>query len=330
MRELLIRYLLGELDADERVALQAQLQANPELRQQLARLRECFAAHQDDELEANGPPRGLAERTAERVTQCEDTSTVLNSCHAAEFNAMGDPPAGILGWSLADLTVAGGVMIAVSMLLFPALRNSRDGTRSLDCQNNLRQIGLYGATYAQNHQGFFPKVGPNEYAGIFVARLITSGTASPQDLAAYLVCPASPLAEKIRSGAEPPKLASADAIQAMSGVRLAHFTATASPTYAYRFGYRVGHKYHYLHDERQSRSPLFSDAPMGGHNSMSHNHGQRIVQVAFADGSVRALTSCTLPGGDEIFYNDLGQVAAGISSHDSVLAPGDAALPDDQ
>jgi len=66
MREVLIRYLLGELSPEEHDEVHARLQSSPELRQELARLRECFAAHQDDdELTGEGPPSGLASRQLE-------------------------------------------------------------------------------------------------------------------------------------------------------------------------------------------------------------------------------------------------------------------------
>src|SRR5262245_17702820 len=131
MRELLIRYLLGELDADERRDLQARLRESPELRAELAQLRSCLASSQDEDLFAPDAPSGLAARTAERVVGGEEPSESAIRRREERLSNAGDPPAGILGWSLADLTVAGGVMLAVSMLLFPALRSSRDGTRQV-------------------------------------------------------------------------------------------------------------------------------------------------------------------------------------------------------
>ena len=67
MREQLIRYLLGELDADERRDLQSRLKSSPELRAELEQLRSCFAASQDEDLFAPDAPSGLAARTAGRV-----------------------------------------------------------------------------------------------------------------------------------------------------------------------------------------------------------------------------------------------------------------------
>ena len=71
MREQLIRYLLGELDEFEHRELRAKLLASPELQRELAQLRECFAANQYDDAEPL-PPGGLAERTADRVSNSDE------------------------------------------------------------------------------------------------------------------------------------------------------------------------------------------------------------------------------------------------------------------
>ena len=168
MREQLIRYLLGELDADERRDLQSRLKSSPELRAELEQLRSCFASSQDEDLFAPDAPSGLAARTAGRVAGGDECKRFIRSrCNGAQLSHAGDSPAGILGWSLADLTVAGGVMLAVSMLIFPALRNSRDGTRRVVCRDHLRQLGFLTLSFAQDHGGRIPQVKPNEKAGVF-------------------------------------------------------------------------------------------------------------------------------------------------------------------
>src|SRR6185369_4536177 len=102
MREQLIRYLLGELDADERRDLQSRLKSSPELRAELEQLRSCFAASQDEDLFAPDAPSGLAARTAGIVAGGEDASGLLATRQEARLSQAGDPPGGILGWSLAD------------------------------------------------------------------------------------------------------------------------------------------------------------------------------------------------------------------------------------
>lgn len=326
MREQLIRYLLGELDEDEFRDVQSQLKNSPELRRELAHLRECFAAHQDDALEADGPPSGLAARTAGRVAESDDTWDAAGAGRSIAFRQAADPPAGILGWSLADLTVAGGVMLAVSMLLFPALRNSLDGTRMTGCQNNMKIVGEKFASYAENHGTLYPRIGLGEPAGMFAAHLIARGYISADDLAHLLICPGSRIARQVRSGEVKFQLPTAEQLQAMTRRQLLLAAAAMSPCYNYRFPYQIGNEVYHIRDDRRALSPVLcdiaGDQPDG---SISPNHGGRIVQILFADGSVRTLTTCELAGLDsDMFHNDEGKVALGLRRDDIVLGRSDA------
>jgi hypothetical protein len=328
MREVLIRYLLGELDEIEQRALQQRLAASPELRRELAHLRTCFAASCHGEELSAAPPRGLAERTSERVAGVHsDHDEAMSLATGQPISAPTDPPAGALGWSLADLTVAGGVMLAVSMLLFPALRDSRDKTRRHVCQDNQRQLWVLAADYAQGHpRRFVPQVMPNENAGIFTVRLVEKGYITADELALLLFCPGAPLADEVRSGHFAIQVPTAAQLAAMSDGELAQARAKMSPFIAYRFPYRVGPNYYYIRDDRQPFSPLFSDTSGAEQDGMmSPNHGGSIVQVTYQDGSLRSLRSCTLPGlNDDLFRNSLGLVAAGLGRQDSVLGRSEA------
>jgi hypothetical protein len=324
MREQLIRYLLGELDADERRELRAQLRDNPDLQSELAHLRECFAARQDEHDEPL-PPGRLAERTAARATASDENDEFeWASSRAGAMSSGGEPPPGVLGWSLADLTVAGGVILAVSMLVFPALRDSRDCTRRIGCQEKQSRMGMLISGFAQDHGGYIPRVGPNENAGVFVARLVEAGTVSPEEMAELLICPASPAANEIRAGRLEIRIPTAEAIRGMSPAQLADVSAKLSPCYAYRFPYRVAGEYHYIRDKRQALSPLLSDTSGDAHNPLSPNHGGTILQILCQDGHVLTIMTYKLPDLDEdIFHNDEGIVAAGSRPQDIVLGPSD-------
>jgi hypothetical protein len=229
------------------------------------------------------------------------------------------------------LTVAGGVMLAVSMLIFPALRNSRDGTRQTLCQHNLQQLGTYVGLYAQNHGDYIPEVRPNEHVGVFVLQLIAGGHALPEEMQTLLVCPGAPLADKVRAGKFKIVLPNADQIQTMSADERDRISAKASPFYAYAMPYRVNGKYCKIRDEHRRMSPVFSDTAGNERaDSMSPNHGFRLVQVQWADGSQRALPSIVLPGlDDDMYHNIQGKVKAGLGPLDAVLGPSDATPGDD-
>jgi hypothetical protein len=319
MRELLIRYLLGELSESEERELERRLAENPHLRCELDQLRICFATACEADDTAGEPPRGLAERTIDRVAECEDDR--LESVAVACANATDDPSAGMLGWTLADLTVAGGVVLAVSMLLFPALDDSRNLTRRNICQNNQRQMWLLFANYAENNHGFYPKVRPNDNAGAFAVKLAERDYVARDELAVLLVCPGAPLADAIRAGHFVIRIPSAAELESMSPAALAQAKRNMSPFYAYRLPYRIGEQYHYVRDERLPLTPVFADTAGPEHAGlMSPNHGGTILQVTSQDGSVRVLQTATVPGrSDALFLNAIGLQAAGVGRHDVVL-----------
>ena len=327
MRELLIRYLLGELDTGEREELERRLADNPALRRELAHLRSCFAAARETDEPFEETPRGLAERTTERIASgCEENVDWLSERSAA-LAVPNDPPTGVLGWSLADLTVAGGVVLAVSMLLFPALGDSRNATRRTVCQNNQRQMWFVLANYAEDDpRGYYPRIAPHENAGSFVIQLVEKGYIRAEDLASLLVCPGAPLADAIRSGQFKMQIPSSASLRSMSPAQLAVARRNMSPFYAYRFPYRIGNEYHYIRDQRLPLSPIFSDTSGSKQAGfMSPNHGGTIVQVTSQDGSVRPLRSCVVPGfNDDLYLNALGLVAAGVGRHDTVLGRSEA------
>lgn len=321
MRELLIRYLLGELGADERHDLERRLAADAALRRELAHLHSCFTAACELDEPSAEPPRGLAERTTEFVVEEDDAGT-----DRAALIVPADPPAGALGWSLADLTVAGGVMLAVSMLLFPALGDSRNLSRRNECQNHHRQLGQYVGEYAQDHGNYLPSVGPGDNAGIYAVHLVDKGYVSEDEMAVLLVCPGSPQADEIRSGQLVIRIPSFDELRTMSPSEQAIARKNMSPMLAYRLPYRVGDRYYDIRHERLALSPVLSDAPGSEQEGlMSPNHGGVLIHVLCQDGSVRSFTSSTLPGlNDDLFRNVLGLEAAGVGRRDAVLGRSEA------
>ena len=75
MRHDLLGYLLGALDADERVAIEQQLKIDPRLREQLReyQARLGLLGMSDQDLD---PPGGLAERTVHAVAPDDGDSPV--------------------------------------------------------------------------------------------------------------------------------------------------------------------------------------------------------------------------------------------------------------
>jgi prepilin-type processing-associated H-X9-DG protein len=279
-------------------------------------LQTCFAAARDVDHSGDEPPCGLARRVTDSV--CGDSGSFR--APAAEV----EPPAGVLGWSLADLTVAGGVVLAVSMLLFPALRDSRDASRRVDCENNLRNVYMAAANYAKDHGSYFPGIHPQDYAGMFVIRLVSEGYVAPDDMARVLVCKSSRLAELVQKGQVRIQLPRSVNENAVVGPTMAQLCGMASGSYAVRIGYVDADQYYWIREDRDERTPLMSDAPdfqMAGAQSANHGgHGQNVL---YSDGHVEFLASSTLPSGDNLYRNVFGFPAAGRGRNDVVLVSGE-------
>jgi hypothetical protein len=340
MREQLIRYLLGELDADERRELQAELRDNSDLQRELEQLRECFAASDLGEEEELPLPGSLAERTAQRVQRCDDENYEALAADSQRSSSAADPPVGVLGWSLADLTVAGGVMLAVSMLVFPALRDSRDGTRLTVCQERQQLLYPYLVRFAEVHGGYAPGVRPNEYAGTFVFQLVRENVAPSEDLSVLLVCPASPFAKYLRDNNAEFKIPNQTELATMDREQLMQVTATMSPCFLYRFPHKSGDDYEYpkiplakSNIDVSSRGPaqqlafepLLSDAVDPQSGVSGHRGG--VVLMTGHDGSVRRFCigrDVSIGSDPDPFHNDAGLVAAGWRPGDIVLGASNA------
>jgi len=318
MRELLIRYLLGELDAHEQRQLEERLRTSAELRSELAHLQSCFAAARETDQAADEPPRGLARRVTDSV--CGDNPPRPVAPAAAEI----EPPSSALGWSLADMTVAGGVLLAVSMLLFPALRDSRDATRRTVCQNNQREISMLLFRFASDNGGrYFPCIAPGENGGSFAMQLVEGGYVDAEDMSVLLICPSGPLADKIRASEYSVWIPRRAELESMTTPQLAEVRQRMSPFFAYQFPYYDGEKYVYMRDQRNPFGLLISDTSSTDED-MSPNH-DGFLQAIGADGRLRYLKSCEVPGGDkDVYRNARGEVAAGCDRSDIVLGRSEA------
>lgn len=334
MRDLLIRYLLGELDRIEQRQLEARLESSAELQRELAQLRLCFSGQDDDHCDDPAPvPQGLAERTAGRVTD-----VACGAVDPAEYEAPKrasqvadvEPPSAAPQWSLADFTVAAGVCLAVSMLLLPALRDSRDAGRRRVCENNLGQLGMVLTQFAADHGGYYPRIGPRENAGSYIVPLIAGGYIVPEELAVLRLCPGSPTTNRFRNTALIWNMPPPAELEAMAPDEIVALRRQMSPSYAYRLPYLVGMggQLDYVPNQRSRYIAVMADAPgSSADNFMPENHGCYFVQVLYQDNHVGTQRRCTTSDEDDhLFTNDQGVPAAGRDRSDTVLGRSEATL----
>jgi hypothetical protein len=324
MRDLLVRYLLGELNAQDREQLEAQLRDSPELRRELAYLQACLPSVDDEcasPAEASSEaPRGLAERTLGHI--CGDSSGSDGPRSAEAVTAAYEPPTGTPRWSLADLTVAGGVFLAISMLFLPALRQSRDAARRTGCADNLRQLGTMLVSYSDQHGRFFPMVTRNENAGVFAVYLLEDGYAGADELARLLVCRSSQLAEDVSAKQVFIRVPTMCELAAASCDERKMWRRLMGGSYAYQLGYVEGDRHCAVRNEGSGRRAILADAPSEElDNLRSANHGGCGQNVLYEDLSVRFQKPPTYPEAerDDLYRNYEGQEAAGLDRFDTVL-----------
>lgn len=313
MRERLVSYLLGDLPKDDARRLEEEVEASPELRQQLERLRECLLDEEDPGPRGRtGVPRGLADRTADSV---HDLVLGLESTDTAGSGSR-------RSFSLVDGGVTVGVVVALGMMLLPALQESREASRRVACQANLVDLYKSLTLYANAHHGLYPFVQPGENAGIFTVRLADGGFIDRRRLAEQVVCPSSDLASRVSGGKTRVLIPRESDLRRLSAAALAAARRMMGGSYAYRLGYLDGPLYRPVAVNESSRSPLLSDAPhptaCGRWQSL--NHAGRGQNVLFDDGAVSYQVSCMLPAVDDNFFvNARGEPAAGRRWDDTVL-----------
>lgn len=311
MREQLLGYLLEALDADEREDVEAQLKRDPCLQRELELLHESLeplrAAEQRFE-----PPTGLAERTLQSVLQRASGGTAGPLVPAAR-----EPLVASRRWSLSDLAVAAGIILAGSMLLFPAIQQSRETARLHGCENNLRQLGTALANYSEQNERYFPTLVPGgkmSAAGTYAVRLLHGGFLTNRHA---FICPSSQLASAPESVyvPTPEELLSAD------GARLMALYRSMGGSYGYNLGYIERGVYHNVRNQGRPTFAIMADTPNSQtEDHQSCNHSGCGQNVLYEDGHVRYLTNCFAKAlGDHIFLNDDGMVAAGTHANDAVI-----------
>lgn len=298
MRDALIGYLLDALEPRERLDVEQQLASDPDLQRELAALRRCFEPL-EHAPKCHEPPAGLATRTCAFVS-----ARVELQRHVA----------GLQSWRWQDMVVAAGIAVAASLLVFPAVAESRSQARLVACQNHLRSLGAALARFSDLRGGWFPEIpreGPLAVAGSYAVQLREAGLLDEPET---LVCPGSPLAS---SGFVPVSRAE---LELATDDELANLQRRAGGSYGYSLGYVLDDRYYGgARNTRRSAFPLMSDEPADCLSGSSH-HGRGGQNVLFEDGHVEFVRSCRLGGcGDHIFQNARGQVGPGIGPDDAVI-----------
>jgi hypothetical protein len=313
MHEDLVGYHLGALDADAMDRIEKQLIEDPALRRELERIRIALRPL-DAEVDLD-PPAGLASRAVRRVLQHRRPEP----CLAA--------PTG--QWRLTDLAIAASILFAISMIILPAINESRQQRAMADCRNNLRAIGVAISNYAERHNDYMPFYGtdaPYGIAGIYAPLLIESQFVTDRSV---FICPSSGDAPQGIYSLGELRAAQADIQQLSSLLR------SAGGSYGSLLGFRERGVYQSPRRNRLGGDSILVDRPprpnegyVGHSNSPNHaGHGQNALS---RDGSVKFLchpAECS--GCYNLFVSLRHKVEPGRNETDQVFGPSDARLCSD-
>ncbi len=321
---LLLGYLLGALDESEQEWVEEQVAENPQLREVLVRLKARLQLLEPSRGETTPPPH-LADATCRTVAraagqdQAAPRARSKNGARRSQAASLRPQPMPAVGHSTSrwlDAAVTVGVMLALALLVVPAIHSSRMQARLRGCTNNLRLLGVSLSQYSDLHNNYFPPVpveGKLAAAGIYAPKLFADGYLSEPH---RVVCPDSPLSREGEFA-----MPSLSEVVSASGRRLEELLDRMGGSYGYNLGYFEGGSYRPTRNSFRSHFAIMADAPSPELNYRgSANHGGKFLNVLFEDGRVVTLSTCAA---DEvvrsIFANEVGEVAAGTHRDDAVI-----------
>lgn len=201
MRDRLLNYLFGQIDDQERSAIEDALARDPALRAELARLRECTQSPAaPSQLE---PPSGLAERTCRYVSEAGGDEREPSGRYRIASDTWEQCTwSGTTKWSLVDLTLAAGVVLAAAVLLLPAIQESRHVARRLQCESNLAELGQALLAYMNCNHNQLPSVldrGELTVGGSVPMQLAEAGLLDRRRAPQLVTCPGSRLWQQVRT-----------------------------------------------------------------------------------------------------------------------------------
>ncbi len=338
MREDLLGYLLGAMEPDERREIEGRLAADADLRAELS-LLQTLLAESGDPTHLLDPPAGLARRTCEFIARLRSEGATQLAFDHSFFGRSRDsmaPSATAAGftsgapwsepatapsagrWRLSDLVTLGGIALAASLLLFPALASWRYDQQSTVCRDKMHRLGMALVDYSRLHGGLMPEVaedGPLGHAGIYAPRLVEAGLVEDPSL---FLCPGC---SNDADTYAVPRLAD---LRRATPDQEAELARTMGGGYGYALGYLEDGEYRPLRNLNRATFAVLADKPGSGARG-SLNHGCGGQNVLFEDGHAEFLSNCRLDrAGDELFRNSAGFVGAGIGRDDVVIAPSEA------
>ena len=360
VHEDLLGFLLGALEPHETKRVERWLREDPLAREELARVERSLRPLQEGAGKVELPPPDLVSRTLANLPPLPAAGSdagsgppVAEDAPAAEHaSGMAErQPAVAKSPSLSPMRsrveeasgrstgwidwLAGSIAAAILLgLLLPALAEGRFEARKVACQDRLRDIGVAIHQFVyRNQQERLPAVaqrGEEAFAGMYAVHLHDTGLLQDESLR---WCPSRSRPELLASDSELSRLVSSHDLYGASTDRLQTLQRFAGGHFAYTLGVVDEDSFTSPQFEARASFAIMSDAPLGrrAYNNMSvgpiesmqeFGHGGRGINVLYEDGHVRFVTIRVLDAlPDHPLLNHRGQVEAGITIDDAVLAP---------
>jgi hypothetical protein len=313
----LVGYSLGALDDDQHQQVQRALDTQPELRAKLERLESTLAGLPEPVVEQT--PVGLGRRTCDLVASLDcpadrslagrDMVTLRPDWRFSTLRT---------GWRAVDVFVAASVCVLIALIFLPAIANSRFQADLYACQNNLREIGVGLANYADTYPGKLVPIPVSDrygIAGIYASGLRDLELVSDESV---FFCRSSSTRPADRH------IPSLEEIWNAQGEQAFELRRRSGGDYAYTLGYVENGRYcpPQINDASAFQVILADDPDASAPGYRSANHSGRGQNVLLGDFATKYILNCMVSPGDNIYQNNNGMIAPGTSRSDSVLGSG--------
>jgi prepilin-type processing-associated H-X9-DG protein len=190
-RERLLGYLTGALEKTDERRVEEQLEDDRDLREELAEVEAALRPLRRARRQY-APPPGLAARTCQMIALLglPPGAVVPESAQphprerARRMTADAAPPTGAASWNWVDVAVAVCLFVAATVFVVPAMQRSRMNSRTMACQDRLRDVGRGFGSLAQTRPEFTPvlfqpDVQPGHRSAADISIRLASDAASP-------------------------------------------------------------------------------------------------------------------------------------------------------
>lgn len=326
-REHWLGYLMGALDENEQASVERQIAQDPRTAEEIEQLRTHLNLLSDG-LDEAAPPVGLATRTCALLDNPALFAEVLDPSVPENENAPTlkekQPFESIGGanpnFTMMDMMVAIGACVAAVAIFFPALASSRMLATRLQCENNLHQVGMALQEFATgNAEKRYPAVaatGPLSVAGSYAPRLLNAGHLQHPEVVRCV--------ESSQNLSQPHVLPTVEQLLSAPESEVENLQQGLATVYNYNLGNLRNGKLQAPSMKGRALYPVASDIVVvqdGKISPQGHQDGR--FNILFDDGHVEFISLEDLPSSmKHYFFNDKGEVAAGVDEDDAVIANG--------